>query len=295
VVFAMAPLLCTGLAARRLDPRPFLFGLAAASNAGSAATLIGNPQNIVIGQVGQLDFWSFFAASVIPAAVGLVVTFACIAWVWRDALAPAAAVTVMPLPAYDRLQTGFCGIGVVLLLILFATPLPREISALLLAACLIVSRTVRSRQLLDEIDLPLLILFASLFVINDAFIRTGLAEQALRALAAEGLLPDRISLLAPATLVLSNTIGNVPAVVMILTVWQGVPHGVLVGLAVLSTLAGNLLLVGSLANLIVVERAQGQGVHLSFRDHARAGIPITLLSMFSAGLWLWAAGFMPPW
>jgi Na+/H+ antiporter NhaD/arsenite permease-like protein len=295
VVFAMTPLLCTGLAARRLDPRPFLFGLAAASNAGSAATLVGNPQNIVIGQVGHLDFWSFFAAAVVPAMVALIVTFACIAWAWRNALASAAGETVMPVPAFDRLQTGFCGIGVVVLLVLFATPLSREISALLIAACLIVSRTVRSRQLLDEIDLPLLILFASLFVVNDAFTRTGLAEEALRALAAEGLLPDRISLLAPAMLVLSNTIGNVPAVVMILTVWQDIPQGVLVGLAILSTLAGNLLLVGSLANLIVVERAQVQGVRLSFRDHARAGIPITLLSMFFAGLWLWVAGFMPPW
>jgi Na+/H+ antiporter NhaD/arsenite permease-like protein len=79
---------------------------------------------------------------------------------------------------------------------------------------------------------------------------------------------------------------------MILKVWHDIPEGTLVGLAILSTLAGNLFLVGSLANLIVAERAAGQGVVLSFRDHARAGVPITLLSMAAAALWLWSAGLM---
>lgn len=166
-------------------------------------------------------------------------------------------------------------------------------SALLIAACLIVSRVHPTRQLLDEIDLPLLILIAALFIVNDAFARTGIPIEAVDLLAEYGLLPDRVSFLAPLSLVLSNTIGNVPAVVMILKVWQAIPQGTLVGLAILSTLAGNLFLVGSLANLIVAERAAAQGVRLTFRDHARAGVPITLLSLLVAALWLWLGGFMP--
>ena len=129
-------------------------------------------------------------------------------------------------------------------------------------------------------------------MVNDAFERTGLAEQALQALISHGLLPDRLSLLTPLSLLLSNTIGNVPAVVLILQVWQGVPEGTLVGLAILSTLSGNLLLVGSLANLIVAERAALAGVRLSFRDHAKAGVPITLVSLLVAGFWIWAMGLM---
>jgi len=293
VVFAMTPLLCAGLAARKLDPRPFLFGLAAASNAGSVATLIGNPQNILIGQAGRLGFWTYLAHAIVPAIVGLAITFGCIALVWRSSLAAKAEEALDVAPAFDRRQTGICATALLVLLVLFTTALPREMSALLVAAFLIVSRTVPSRQLLDDIDLPLLILFASLFIVNDAFARTGLAEQGLRALASHGLLPDRVSSLAPIALLLSNTIGNVPAVVMILTVWKNIPEGVLVGLAILSTLAGNLVLVGSLANLIVAERAAIAGVRLSFRDHAKAGVPITLLSMIFAGLWLWAGGFMP--
>src|SRR5262249_51530409 len=196
-------------------------------------------------------------------------------------------------PALDRRQISFCITALVVLLVLFTTSLPREISVLLVAACLIVSRTLPSRQLLDEIDVPLLILFASLFIVNDTFSRTGLAEEALHVLASYGLLPDRLSLLAPTALVLSNTIGNVPAVVMMLEVWRGIPEGVLVGLAILSTLAGNLFLVGSLANLIVAERASVAGIGLSFYEHARTGVPITVLSMLSAGLWLWIAKLMP--
>jgi Na+/H+ antiporter NhaD/arsenite permease-like protein len=293
VVFAMTPLLCAGLNARGLDPRPFLFGLAAASNVGSAATLIGNPQNILIGQVGGIGFWPYFADAVTVSLIGLAVSFVCIAFVWRTSLAASAVDAPLTKVAFNRLQTGICGIAVIVLLALFATSLPREVSALLVAACLILSRVLPTRQLLDEIDLPLLILFAALFIVNDAFARTGFPEDAIRALASHDLLPNRVTILGPISLLLSNTIGNVPAVVMILRVWQDIPQGTLVGLAILSTFAGNLFLVGSLANLIVAERASLQGVTLTFRDHARAGVPLTLLSMLIAGLWLWFGGYMP--
>jgi Na+/H+ antiporter NhaD/arsenite permease-like protein len=293
VVFAMTPLLCTGLAARKLDPRPFLFALAAASNVGSAATLIGNPQNILIGQVGRLGFWSYLAIASVPAVVGLGLVFACVAMAWRSSLRQEASDAAMDMPAIDRRQVSVCGVALAALLVLFTTSLPREISALLIAACLVISRTVPSRQLLDEIDLPLLILFAALFVVNDAFGRTGLAQQALAALSSRGLLPERVSLLAPLSVLLSNTIGNVPAVVMILQIWHGIPEGTLIGLAIMSTLSGNLLLVGSLANLIVAERASQAGVRLSFRDYAKAGLQITLISLLFAALWLWAIGIMP--
>src|SRR5215467_6008373 len=292
VVFAMTPLLCSGLAARKLDPRPFLFALAAASNVGSAATLIGNPQNILIGQVGRLGFWSYFAIAVVPAVLGLGLVFACMAMAWRSNLTRKASDAAISAPTLDRRQARVCAVALVALLVLFTTSLPREISALLIAACLVISRTVPSRQLLDEIDLPLLILFAALFVVNDAFRRTGLAQDGLEVLSSHGLLPDRLLLLTPLSLVLSNTIGNVPAVVMILQVWHGIPEGTLIGLAILSTLSGNLLLVGSLANLIVAERAALAGVRLSFRDHAKAGVPLTLVSLLLAALWLWTMGLM---
>ena len=96
--------------------------------------------------------------------------------------------------------------------------------------------------------------------------------------------------LAPLALALSNTIGNVPAVILLLQVWTEPPAGALYALALLSTFAGNFLIVGSLANIITAERAAAVGVHLGFRDHAKAGVPITLLSMAISAVWLWALG-----
>ena len=100
-------------------------------------------------------------------------------------------------------------------------------------------------------------------------------------------------MLGPFAVLASNTIGNVPAVIMLLGQWPGPPAGALYGLALLSTLAGNLLLVGSIANLIVAERAAREGVRFGFRDHARAGVPMALASLAVAVLWLGVGGWLP--
>ena len=292
VVFAMTPLLCQGLRGRGLDPRPFLAGLAAASNAGAAATLIGAPQNILIGEVGGLDFWTFLVRCGPPALAALVVVFGVVALVWRRELSATPGPPVAMEVSHDRTQTVTATIAFFVLLVLFATPLPRAESALLVAAALMISRKVASRDTITAINLPLIVLFAGLFVVNDAFAATGLGADALAWLTAHGLLPDRIALLAPLSLVLGNTIGNVPAVMLILSQWRDVSSATLIGLALFSTLAGNLLLVGSLANLIVAERAAAFGVRFSFLDHARAGIPIAVLSMLLAATWLIAGGWM---
>ena len=297
VVFVMTPLLCAGFARNGRDPRPYLFALAGASNAGSAATLIGNPQNIVIGQVGGLDFWRFFAVCLVPAALTLIAVFAAVRIVWRKQLAPIA----VALPAsqagraavaVDRGQTIKATLATLALLALFATPIPRELSALAVAALLLTSRRFASREMLTSVDWPLLLLFVGLFVVNDAFAATGLAGQGLDWLAQRGWLPDRLTILAPLALVASNTIGNVPAVVMLLAIWPEIGEGALYALALLTTLAGNFFLVGSIANLIVAERAAMMGVRLSFADHARAGVPMTLLSMAVAMAWLGWGGWL---
>ncbi len=293
VVFAMTPLLCAGVRARGLDPRPFLIALAGASNAGSAATLIGNPQNILIGQVGALDFWSFAAVCVVPSVLSMAIVYAVVGFLWRESLAPRGpSIDFQDSPRMDRRQLFGAGLGVGVLLVLFATELPRESAALLVASAMLFSRRFASRDMLVTVDWPLLVLFAALFVVNDAFAATGLPDAFLGMLAEQDWLPDRLHLMAPLALVLSNTIGNVPAVVMLLEMWPELPRGALHGLGLLSTLAGNFLLVGSIANLIVVERAATVGVRLSFADHARSGIPIALLSIAVAVAWLNGIGAM---
>jgi Na+/H+ antiporter NhaD/arsenite permease-like protein len=294
VVFAMTPLLCLGVRRRGLDPRPFLAGLAGASNSGSAATVIGNPQNILIGQVGGLDFWTFLAACGVPALLALVITYAAVALVWRQELAaPPAGGKLPDLPPLDRWQLAKASFGTAALILLFATPLPREIGALVIAATLLLSRRMHSREVLGQVDWPLLLLFACLFVITNAFAGTGLAQEAIAAIGARGLLPDSVAVMAPLCLFASNSIGNVPFVILLLAIWPAPSEGALYGLALLSTLAGNLLLTGSLANIITAERASASGVRFGFMDHARAGVPMALVSLAIAALWLSLTGWMP--
>jgi Na+/H+ antiporter NhaD/arsenite permease-like protein len=298
LVFAMAPLLIAGARARSLDPRPFLIAFAAATNAGSAATLIGNPQNILIGQVGSLSFHTFLGAALMPAIIGLIAVFAVVWVLWHDRISGTVMAVTRDVPEvafhpHDRNQTIKGAVAMVALLILFAFGLPREIGGLVIAALLLANRKFTSRTMIAAVDWPLLLLFVCLFAVTGALAETGLPFSAITKLQQVGLLPDNLAVLTPLTLLMSNIIGAVPSVILLLQVWPNPPQGALYALAVLSSLAGNLLLVGSLTNLIVVERGAAYGVRITFAEYARAGIPITVLSMGFAVFWLAWTGFLP--
>ena len=293
VCFAMTPIVVEGIRRRGLDARPFALAIAGAANAGSAMTVIGNPQNILIGQLGALDFWHFLAACGVPGLLSLALVWLSIRWVWRRELAHRPEpLPPAPLPRPDRWQTVKGVAAVVALVLLFATPLPREVGALVIAGLLLTSRRLSSREMIGTVDWHLLLLFACLFIVTDTFANTGLAQAGVDRLAEMGLFPDRLAVMAPLMLAASNTIGNVPAVMLILSVWPTPDPGALYGLALLSTLAGNLLLLGSLANIITAERAAAAGVRVSFLDFARAGVPMTLATMGVASAWLWGLGWL---
>jgi Na+/H+ antiporter NhaD/arsenite permease-like protein len=300
VIFALVPLLIAGVQARGLDPRPFVIALAAATNAGSAATFIGNPQNILIGEIGNLGFGTFLVACFVPAVVALIIVFAVIWAVWHDRMTGTVAaatatsdIPVVPTHPPDRNQTIKGAIATVALLALFTTSLPREIGALVIAALLLANRKFTSRTMIAAVDWPLLLLFACLFGITGALADTGIPWAGISRLQEWGLMPDSLLTLTPLTLLMSNTIGNVPSVILLMQIWPNPPKGALYGLALLSSLAGNLLLVGSLANIMVVERAAAFGVRLTFAEHAKVGIPVTILSMAFAVIWLAYMDWLP--
>jgi Na+/H+ antiporter NhaD/arsenite permease-like protein len=192
----------------------------------------------------------------------------------------------MPVP--DRMGLIKAVVASAILLGLFASPLPHVLSILLVAGALLISRRFASRDMLRLVDWHLLVLFAGLFIVTDAFARTGLPEHALAWLEQAGWGPGSLPVLLPLSLLGSNVIGNVPTVVLLLAIAPDLSGHALTALAVLSTLAGNLLIVGSLANIIVVERAREVGVTLGFAEHARCGIPMTVVSMTAATVWLLA-------
>jgi Na+/H+ antiporter NhaD/arsenite permease-like protein len=288
VCLAIAPVLADICLARRLDPVPYLLGLACAANVGSAATLIGNPQNMLVGQVLGLSFSGYFLEAIAPVLLGLAATWGVIAWQtrgrWLTVLDDPPPERRQEFDTYDRWQTGK-GLAVVLALLgaFLLTDLPREVVALTGAGLLLMSRRLHSNKMLGLVDWELLILFIGLFVVNHALAQTGLAEQAAAALADAGVPLSKPAPLFVTTLVLSNVVSNVPAVMLLLPAATEPFSGPM--LALVSTLAGNLFIVGSIANIIVVHAARRRGIALDWRSHARAGVPVTLATLAVTAAW----------
>jgi Na+/H+ antiporter NhaD/arsenite permease-like protein len=188
----------------------------------------------------------------------------------------------MPL---DRWQTakGLMVVGVLLIAFLFV-PLPPEHLALTAAGVMLLSRKLHSNQMLGLVDWELLILFMGLFVVNHALQVTGVTAQSIAHLAQLGFDLHQPGPLFCATLLLSNVVSNVPAVMLLLPAATHPMSGPV--LALVSTLAGNLLIVGSIANIIVVDAAARRGIRIDWRRHARVGVPVTLATLAITGVYL---------
>ncbi|WP_035274555.1 SLC13 family permease [Desulfogranum japonicum] len=290
VCFAFTPVLTTGLLAAGLHPLPFLLALAIASNIGSAATIIGNPQNMLIGQTGGLHFFEFSKWCLIPTLVVLVVSYFIVLLLYRKRLVfrsnTLSVIETMPFQSFDKHQTAKGLLAVVMLVGLFLSPIPRELSALTIAGILLCSRRIDSREIMGLIDWQLITLFCALFVIIAGFKGSGLPELIVANLSETGINLQQLPILSLVTLFLSNIFSNVPAVILLITFLDQHVPGQWYTLALASTFAGNLFLMGSIANLIVVEQAQKFGVRIGVADHARVGIPVTIASFATLFLWI---------
>jgi Na+/H+ antiporter NhaD/arsenite permease-like protein len=299
VCLAVAPVLIDACFRRGLDPVPFLLALACAANIGSAATLIGNPQNMLIGQVLNLPFGGYFVEVIVPVLLSLGALWALLAWQTRERATAAPPVDrVMSAQhqatdiAFDRWQTAKgIAVAAALVLVFLFTDLPREVAALTGAGLLLMSRKLHSTHMLGQVDWELLVLFIGLFVVNHALEHTGVTAQAIRLLADAGFPLAEPAPMFTAALVLSNIVSNVPAVMLLLPAATEPFSGPL--LALVSTLAGNLLIVGSIANIIVVDAARRHGIAIGWRRHARTGVPVTLVSLGITAAWIaWRSGSM---
>jgi Na+/H+ antiporter NhaD/arsenite permease-like protein len=285
VCLAMAPVLIEVCTHRRLDPTPYLLALACAANVGSAATLIGNPQNMLIGQTLGLSFAGYLRDGGVPSMLGLAVVWAVIVRAFRGRWQRESPPLTAEAPAFDRWQTlkGALVLLVVIAAFLF-TGWRRELVALGAAGVLLVSRSMASRDMLGLVDWHLLVLFIGLFVVNRAVAQSGLLSGLLMFSRQAGADLTDPSVLFVTTAALSNVVSNVPAVMLLLPAAREPLDGAILALS--STLAGNLIVVGSIANLIVVDQAARLGVTIDWRTHARVGVPITLLTLAIAALWL---------
>ncbi|MCB1764434.1 MAG: anion transporter [Candidatus Competibacteraceae bacterium] len=291
VCLAVAPVLIDACRARDLNPMPYLLALACAANIGSAATLIGNPQNMLIGATLPLSFAGYAADALGPVLLGLLATWGILVaqtrgrWAWGLPADPTPARRAEDGPAFDPWQTAKgLTVAAVLVGVFLFTTWPREVAALIGAGVLLTSRKLHSRQMLGLVDWELLVLFAGLFVVNAALEHTGLVAAAVANLATAGIPLEQPGCLFTAVVLLSNLVSNVPAVMLLLPVATHPQAGLILALA--STLAGNLLLVGSIANLIVADAAARRGVTLDWRTHARAGLPVTGITLAISAGWI---------
>lgn len=289
VCLAMTPVLIECCARRGLDPKPFLLGLACASNVGSAATLIGNPQNMLIGQVLRLSFGDYLMLAAWPALLGVVATWIVLIRATRGRWEGQTPLPQVADPPFNPWQT-FKGVAVTLavMAVFLGLPWPREIVALAAAGLLLCSRRMHSRQMLGLVDWQLLVLFVGLFVVNHAMQTSGNLDLVMDRLRQAGIHCDQPVGLFGLTVVLSNLVSNVPAVMLLLPAATHPLAGPILALA--STLAGNLLVVGSIANIIVIDQARQLDVRITWNEHARIGVPVTLATLAIAAVWLWLFG-----
>jgi Na+/H+ antiporter NhaD/arsenite permease-like protein len=273
----------------RRPPVPYLIAVATASNIGSTATITGNPQNMLIGSLSNIPYAAFMVRLAPVAIIGLFVNWALIHRIYlrgkidHVAIAPALAA---PECQHGRVRRKPV---IVLAIVLggFLAGVPPAMMAAVGAAVLLITRTVDPRRLYDEVDWGLLVFFLGLFIIVGGAERAGLTAQLLRPIEAWNL--HRIPILVSSTAVLSNIVSNVPAVMLLRTVIPGFPDARLgwLALAMASTLAGNLTITGSVANIIVVERAAAEDVQVGFREYFRIGAPLTIATLIVGSLWLW--------
>lgn len=297
VVVAMTPLLVSVTLSRGLNPTPFLLGFCFACNTGSAATLIGSPQNMVAASALHLDFTGFLKVALVPALLSLPLVWAVVAFLYRGRWmlsGPVAASAAIPadLPL-DRVETGKAALVTLAVMLAFVlTDWPHDMVALGAAAVMLVNRTVASKDVLKAVDGNLLLLLMGLFVVNAAFAATGLPQKAITGLSDMGINLSQAPVLYGVVSVLSNIVGNNPAVMLLAPFVAHAPEPQALGAAfALGTgFSSNLIVFGSLAGIIVVEQAAARGVTITTGEFCRAGVPVALACLALGLLWILLIG-----
>lgn len=264
--------------------RPFLFAVAMGSNAGSALTLAGNPQNMLVGRLSGLSYRGYLADVALPVLAALVITAGLLHLVFRKALAePQPPVSDSGATPIDRplLVVSLLGLVGAVVANLLGTPL--ALSALGAGTLTLIVAGLRAEKVLAQVDWSVLLFFAGLFVLVAALQRTGFPQ---------AWVADTEAMLGHGPLVLTAVLGlgsqvvsNVP-LILVLEPWiRSFPDAASAWTvtALVSTLAGNLTLLGSVANIIVLERAKER---LGFIEYAKVGVPVTLASTAAALLLL---------
>lgn len=283
IALMLTPLVLDTTRALRRNPIPYLIGLATSANVGSTATITGNPQNMIIGNASGISYAAFAAALAPTALIGMAICWLVIVLVYPREFRRERFET----PEVDRMRVYrplLRKVAVVapVMLALMIVGVPVALAAFLAAAALLATRRLRPERIWKTVDWTLLVFFAGLFVVTGSLQVQGVTERLFAATAP--WIGGDLVMFGVVTAILSNLISNVPAVLVLQHLIPALaqPERGWLMLAAASTLAGNLTLIGSVANLIVAELAARWGVRLTFGAYLRAGVPITVLTLLVA-------------
>jgi Na+/H+ antiporter NhaD/arsenite permease-like protein len=272
-----------------IDAAPLLLALATGSNIGSVATITGNPQNMIVAGFAGIGYGAFAIRLAPVALVGLVADYAVIAWIYRARLSRIERREDLNLPGpppEQRWHLIKSSIVAAIVLVLFAMGHPTHLVALSGGAALLFTRRMDPQSIYQRIDWTMLVMFAGLFVVVRGVETTGLLKNMVQAAGPDKL--KNIAVLSVVAAVLSNLVSNVPSVLLFKPIYPQIKQGISTGLALASasTFAGNLTVLGSMANLIVIEQARREGITISFVDYLKVGLPVTIITLAIDIAWL---------
>ena len=288
ICLVLAPLVLELTRRMGRKPLPYLLAVAMASNVGSTATITGNPQNIMIGGFSRIPYRTFAGTLGPVALIGLAVTVGLVVLCHRREFAGGGPLAVVrPRIRVNRVLVARALLATSAMIALFFAGQPPAEAAIVIGALLLLTRRVKSERVYAEIDWSLLLMFSGLFIIVAGAQRTLLTPDVVAAVGRLHL--DQVPVLSAVTAALSNLVSNVPAVLMMKPFVAPLPNHDIAWLtiAMASTLAGNFTMLGSIANLIVVQQAASHGVTIGFWDYFRVGAPLTVLTLAIGTVWLW--------
>jgi Na+/H+ antiporter NhaD/arsenite permease-like protein len=285
VCLVMVPFVLSITRRMKLAPLPYLLAVATASNIGSVATITGNPQNMLIGSFSGIHYRDFLWHLGPVAMMGLGVDWVVLRRLYFAKLGAAVATEAIPLPPLELSRLTKPLVVATCVVVGFFAGVPPAMMAALGAAVLLITRAVDPHRVYEEVNWGLLVFFVGLFLIVGGAESAGIVQKLLALTRSWNL--EHVGVFTAVVALFSNLVSNVPAVMLLKSVVPGFahPHTAWLILAMASTLAGNLTVTGSVANIIVVESAKPE-VCIGFWDYFRAGLPITVITLLVGCAWL---------
>jgi Na+/H+ antiporter NhaD/arsenite permease-like protein len=283
VVLMFTPVIIQICRSLKLNPIPYLVAEILASNIGSAMTITGNPQNMLIGLSSGITYSSFLLHLLPISGLGLALIIGVLKLIYRREFQNKEKLVLPPHEPFKPRK--ILRSGLIFLLVIVGFFLSKQIHfsiplvAITGAALILLFGEVKPSDIIRKVDWVLLLFFGALFIVVGAVEKTGLLKSVL-----EGNIlhanAGGVGFIHGLSLFLSQLVSNVPFVVLMLPMLKAASSPLLwLSLASASTLAGNATIIGAMANLIVIESASKEGVKIGFMEFLKAGLVVTLLTL----------------